>query len=145
MVTIERIVIKGASGYCCIDEAFNDKVIITPGSISYEYVPAIETEINPKRKWRYITNGQIFKMTFENIAEMLAGIIDNGIDEICTDVREIEINVTYSDKTRFKEIYWVTGDYFQELFRVIKKMVPECEDIPAVLLTSEDYEEDDDE
>lgn len=77
-------------------------------------------------------------MTFENIAEMLAGIIDNGIDEICTDVGGIEINVTYSDKTRFKEIYWVTGDYFQELFRVIKKMVPESEDIPAVLLTSED-------
>lgn len=50
MADIIRIMIKGASGSCCIDEAYNDKVTITSESISYEYVPSIETEINPKRK-----------------------------------------------------------------------------------------------
>lgn len=41
MPEIERIVIKGASGYCCIDEAFNDKVTIMPELIAYEYAPAV--------------------------------------------------------------------------------------------------------
>ena len=39
MPDINRIVIKGSSGYCCVDEAFNDKVTITEDSISYEYIP----------------------------------------------------------------------------------------------------------
>ena len=109
--------------------------------VGYEYVPAYETEINPKRKWRYKTNSQIFKMKFDSIAEMISGIIKNGIDICCTDVGEIEFHITYSDKSKFKEIYWATGDSFKELFGVIKQIVPDCEDIPAVLLTSEDYED----
>lgn len=38
MEYIVRIVIKGASGYCPADEAYNDKVTLTPGSISYEFL-----------------------------------------------------------------------------------------------------------
>lgn len=45
MPDINRIVIKGSSGYCCVDEAFNDKVTITEDSISYEYIPYMESEI----------------------------------------------------------------------------------------------------
>lgn len=39
MAEITRIVIKGSSGYCYYDEAFNDKVTITQDLIAYEYVP----------------------------------------------------------------------------------------------------------
>lgn len=142
MEDIIRIVIKGASGYCCIDEAYNDKITITSESISYEYVPSIETEINPKRKWSYKTNSPIFKMKFDHIAKMIPEIIERGIDEFCTDIGGIEFNITYADKTKFKEIYWAPGDYFNELFGMIKNLVPDCEYTPAVLLTSADYEED---
>ncbi|MBQ4530039.1 MAG: hypothetical protein IJA36_05455 [Lachnospiraceae bacterium] len=45
MADIVRIVIKGASGYCCLDDAFNDKVTITGESISYEYIPDVEKEM----------------------------------------------------------------------------------------------------
>lgn len=141
MADIVRIVIKGSSGYCCFDEAFNDKVTITPESISYEYLPYIETDINPKRKWNYKTNSQIFKMKYEGIAAMLPGIIERGVEEFCTDIVGIEFNITHSDKTKFKETYWVPGDYFEELFIAIKSLVPESEYTPAVLLTSEDYDD----
>lgn len=47
----------------------------------------------------------------------------------------------YSDKTKFKKIYRVSGDNFEELFKIIKSLVLECEYTPAVLMTSEDYEE----
>lgn len=138
MAEITRIVIKGSSGYCCYDEAFNDKVTITQDSIEYKYVPYQGTDINPNRKWSYKTNSPIFKMKYVEIASMLSEVVERGVEEFCTDIGGIEINITYSDKTKFKETYCVPGDYFEELFVAIKSLVPECEYTPAVLLTSED-------
>lgn len=142
---IARIVIKGASGYGSADEAYNDKVTITPTSISYEYNPMYESELNPSRKWSYKTNSPIFRMMYDKVAGMLPAIIERGIQEFCTDIGGIEFNITYSDKTKFKEIYWVPGDYFEELLVAIKRMVPETEYTPAVLLTSEDFDDEEDE
>ena len=142
---IARIVIKGASGYGSADEAYNDKVTITPTSISYEYKPMYESELNPGRKWSYKTNSPIFRMMYDKVAGMLPAIIERGIQEFCPDIGGIEFNITYSDKTKFIEIYWVPGDYFEELLVAIKRMVPETEYTPAVLLTSEDFDDDEDE
>ena len=142
---IARIVIKGASGYGSADEAYNDKFTITPTSISYEYKPMYESELNPSRKWSYKTNSPIFRMMYDKVAGMLPAIIVRGIQEFCTDIGGIEFNITYSDKTKFKEIYWVPGDYFEELLVAIKRMVPETEYTPAVLLTSEDFDDEEDE
>lgn len=141
MVDIIRIVIKGSSGYCCYDEAYNDKVTITEDSISYEYIPAVESEINPKRKWMYKTNSPLFKNKFEEIRSMLPGILEKENELFCTDIGGIEFIITYSDKTKVKEIYWVPGDYFSDLFSLIKGIIPETEYTPAVLLTSDDYDE----
>ena len=142
---IARIVIKGASGYGSADEAYNDKVTITPTSISYEYKPMYESELNPSRKWSYKTNSPIFRMMYDKVAGMLPTIIERGVQEFCTDIGGIEFTITYSDKTKFKEIYWVPGDYFEELLVAIKRMVPETEYTPAVLLTSEDFDDEEDE
>ena len=145
MADIVRIVIKGASGYCCFDDAFNDKVTLTNDSISYEYIPCVESEMNQKRKWSYKTNSPLFKMQYEQISSMLSDTIEKEVLEFCTDIGGIEFNITYSDKTKFKEIYWVPGDYFRDLFAVIKSLVPASEDTPVVLMTSEDYEDEEDE
>ena len=142
---IARIVIKGASGYGSADEAYNDKVTITPTSISYEYKPMYESELNLSRKWSYKTNSPIFRMMYDKVAGMLPAIIERGIQEFCTDIGGIEFNITYSDKTKFKEIYWAPGDYFEELLVAIKRMVPETEYTPVVLLTSEDFDDEEDE
>lgn len=145
MKYITRIVIKGVSCYGPADEAYNDKVTITPTSISYEYKPMYESELNPSRKWSYKTNSPIFRMMYDKVAGMLPAIIERGVQEFCTDIGGIEFTITYSDKTKFKEIYWVTGDYFEELFVAIKRMVPEMEYTPVVLLTSEDFDDEEDE
>lgn len=101
----------------------------------------METELNPKRKWSYKTNSPIFKMMYGDIARMLPGIIEKGVEEFCTDIGGIEFNITYSDKSKFKETYWVPGDYFEDLFEAIMSLVPESEYTPAVLLTSKDFED----
>ena len=72
---------------------------------------------------------------------MVSSAIKEEILEFCTDIGGIEFNITYSDKTKFKETYWVTSDYFDELFTEIKSLVPETENIPVVLMTSKDYDE----
>lgn len=50
---IIKITIKGGSGYCCFDEAFDDKISITSSSIAYEYKPHpySNLETNVHRKW----------------------------------------------------------------------------------------------
>lgn len=141
MADIKKITIKGSSGYCCADEAFNDEVTITEDMISYEYKPLLESELNPIRKWSYKTNSPIYRMKYETLVEMMPDIIDIEIEEICTDIGGIKFNIEYSDNTEFKKVYWIPGDRFADCFRLIKSLVPECEYVPAVLLTKEDYNE----
>ncbi|MCC0645673.1 hypothetical protein KGF41_15540 [Clostridioides sp. ZZV14-6150] len=140
MLEIVRIVIKGSSGYCCVDEAFKDKVTITSMSITYEYTPYMETQINPRRTWSYKTDSPLFKMIYCKIADIIPGVIEREVTEFSTDIGGIEFDITYFDKSKFKKIYWVLGDYFEDLFKVIKQLIPETEYTPAVLLTSDDYE-----
>ena len=141
MADIVKIVIKGSSGYCRIEEAFNDKIIITSSSISYEYIPYMETEINPVRKWSYKTTSPIFKMKYDELVAKLSEIITSEILFCCTDIGDIEFNITYSDKTKWKNTFCIPGDFFDELFKLIRSMVPECEYTPAVLLTSKDVKD----
>ncbi len=139
MNEIIKVVIKGASGFCCEDEAYHDRLVITPEGMNYEYIPLVESEINPKRKWKYITTSPVYREMYRRIVEMIPGIIQSETVEECTDIGGIEFQITYSDKNKVKKLFWVQGDYFADLFNLIKKIVPECEYIPAVLLTSEDY------
>ncbi len=97
MAEIKKIMIKGASGYCHIDESFEDKVSITPTSIEYEYVPHTETEINTKRKWSYRTDSPIFKKLYSDIVEMIPEIIVREVTDTCLDIGGIEFYITYSD------------------------------------------------
>lgn len=59
---IVKIVIKGASGYCSVDEAYKDKISLTDSSISYEYKPheMSRLENNVYRKWTYKTTSPIY-------------------------------------------------------------------------------------
>ena len=52
-----------------------------------------------------------------------------------------DYTVTYEDKSKKHVCYWCTGEEFEDLFRLIKQLVPETEYVPAVLLTSDDHEE----
>lgn len=137
---IIRVVIKGASGYTSVDEAFKDKLTITRDSIRYEYIPMIATEINPVRRWSYKTTSPIFQKYFDDLTRLIPGmLVWEGI--FIKDVGPITFLITYADNTKEKREFYLSGDDFKEVFSVVKKMVPGCEYVPAVLLTSEDYAE----
>ena len=140
---IIRIVIKGASGYGPVDEAYEDKVILTPSSISYEYTPHphAQSETNIHKKWLYKTTSPAFRNLFDAIAAKAPEYLYNN-DELlmALDIGPIDLIVTFEDKHKESLHLYCPSEYFADLFRMIKQMVPGCEDIPAVLLTQEDYE-----
>lgn len=140
---IVRIVIKGESGYGPVDEAFTDKVTITESSIKYEYKPhpCSNLETNTPRKWSYSTDSPLFKHVFKQVAEMTPKYLYSDDILFVTDIGATEIIATFEDKHRESANFFCPSEYFEEYFRLIKEMVPKTEYIPAVLLTSEDYEE----
>ena len=142
MSNVIKIVISGESGYCSYDEAYKDKVTLEPASMSYEYIPFNATEINPIRKWRYTTTSPIFRSLYSQVANEVQNVLHNTTELFCTDIGSISFSITFSDKSKEKKTFCCPGDEFNNLFALIKKMIPECEYVPAVLLTKEDYNED---
>ena len=143
MADIIRITIKGGSGYGPIDEAYSDKVTIDRDSIRYEYKPVVESEINTPRKWSYKTSSPIYQKLFREAAAAVEGILNWEEEPFVTDLGVTIFTVTYTDKTKATRDFILPGDAFKECFAIIKQMVPGCEYVPAVLLTSEDYDDGD--
>ncbi len=141
MADIIRIVIKGGSGYGPADEAFSDKVTIGRDFIRYEYTPVVESEINMPRKWAYKTSSPIFQKLFREAAAAVEIILDREDGPFAADAGITSFTVTYADKTKATRDFFLPGDDFKDCFAIIRQMVPGCEYTPAVLLTSEDYDE----
>ncbi len=140
---IIKIVIKGTSGYGPIDEAYTDKVTITADSISYEYKPHPQSQLetNIYRKWSYRTTSPIFRELYRRVAEMVPQYLTDNVMPFVKDTGKTEIIATYEDGHKKKADYFCSSDFFKEWFLLIKKLVPGCEYVPAVLLTEEDYVE----
>ena len=100
--------------------------------------------MNPKRKWSYKTDSPLFKVLYSRVVEILPRYLEEDIERFYTDIGGIECIVTYSDKSKYKNIFWVPSDDFKDLFRIIKQMIPSTEYTPAVLLTSDDFEDEED-
>ena len=141
MADIIRIIIKGGSGYGPVDEAYSDKVTIDHDSIRYEYEPVVENDINAPRKLSYKTTSPIFQKLFTEAATAVEGILNREEGPFVTDLGVTTFTVTYADKTKATRDFILPGDEFKECFDIVKQMVPGCEYTPAVLLTSEDYDE----
>ena len=58
-----------------------------------------------------------------------------------TDIGPTTITATFEDKHRETVNYYCPSDFFADYFKTIRQMVPSCESIPTVLLTSDDFED----
>ena len=143
MKGIIRIVIKSASGYGPISEAYEDKLVITPSSISYEYKPYSQeaSEYNIYKKWSYKTTSPVFEEIYRNVAKMTPYFLYNDEVLFVTDIGPTTITATFEDKHRETVNYYCPSDFFADYFKTIRQMVPSCESIPTVLLTSDDFED----
>lgn len=138
MGKITRIIISGSSGFCTVDQAYTDKITVTEGSLAYEYKPMHETLVHPSRKWSYKSNNLAFQNMYDELVNEMPFIINYDKELFCTDVGGIEFIITYSDKTKFKKMFFLSGDEFEQCFQIIKRVVPGCEAVPRVLMTESD-------
>jgi hypothetical protein len=136
-----RITIKGSSGYCPVDVAFHDRISLTPNSIEYTYKPYYESEINRPQRWFYKTDSPMFSVLYHQVEVLLPRYLDSDEKLMCTDLGITEIIVTYEDKSCRSESWCCPSKWFSELFAVIKKMIPACEDVPEVLTANGDKKE----
>ena len=141
MADIIRIIIKGGSGYGPVDEAYSDKITINRDSVRYEYEPVVESNINVPRKWSYRTTSPIFQKLFTEAAAAVERILNREEELFVTDIGVTTFMIRYADKTKATRDFFLPGDEFKECFDIVKQMVPGCEYTPAVLLTSEDNDE----
>lgn len=141
MKTITRIVIKRYIGYFDDPKFTSNKVTVTENSIAYEYVPQYEFQHPGIIKWSYKTNNPIFQETYSEIVQMIPEILAKKLDIRAMDIGPIEFTITYSDKTRVRRTFEIDGDFFKDLFALIKRLVPMMEEVPEVLLTSDDYDD----
>ena len=131
---IVKLIIRGASGYGPVDEAYNDKLTVDASAISYELKPVIESGTHPARKWSYKTNSLLYLERFNQLCACLPAVIARIPEEaFCTDIGGIDFTFTYDDGTKEKKNFWLPGSYFQDAFDIIKAMIPPCEETPAVL------------
>ena len=93
------------------------------------------------RNWRYRTESPVFREHFHELVSVMPVVIENDTEMFCTDIGGIEFIVTFDDKTRWKQVFWLPGDKFRECFKLIRQMVPACEKTLEMLLLSEDFEE----
>ena len=99
---IVRIIIKGGSGYGCADDAYEDKIVLTESSISYEYKPhpMSQSEFNVHRKWSYKTDSPLFKSIFTEVATKTPEYLHNDEILFACDIGPTIITATYEDKHR---------------------------------------------
>ena len=144
MADIVRIIIKGASGYGPVEEAYEDKLVITSSSISYEYKPHPESNSkrNIYRKWSYKTTSPMFKEIYGRITKMTPYFLHNREVLFVTDIGPTIITAVFADNHKETVNLFCPSDFFKDYFRTIKRLVPACERTPAVLLTSEDFKYD---
>lgn len=141
MSDIVRLVIKGESGYGCIDDAYNEKITLTRSSIRYEYRPHVESETNYFRSWSYQTNSPIYRNMFDELVALLPEVLAKEDLMGAMDIGATTFIASYADKSKAKRVFFLPGDEFANIFSIIKQMVPNAECTPSVLLTSEDYRE----
>ena len=111
---------------------------MTESSISYEYKLIDDTEGHSFRKWTYNTTSPEFKEVFREVAAMTPAVMDNDEDLLADDIGPTEITVTYDDRHQQRRCFFCPSEYFADYFRLIKKLVPQCERVPVVLRTEED-------
>ena len=114
MNDIIKITISGVSGFCPVDEAYSDKVTITPSSISYEYKPHTESrlETNIYRKWSYKTTSPIFQELYKRIAEMTPKYLIGGDALYVCDGSPTIITATFQDKHKESAVFYSSSDFF---------------------------------
>ena len=133
MVEIKKITIKGGSGWCPPYEAYEDTVIVTEKGISYSLKYSEEKPWQPSRniKWSYRADSRRFRDLFMQLQNAVLPIMELEEFAWC-DARMNMFIVLFSDGSKKEKVFFGSSKLFDKCFRIAKKMIPPCEEVPGV-------------
>ncbi len=125
----EKIIIKGYSGFCISEEAYEDQLIITPESVEYELKTQEESWLEPK-SWKYTSKSKAFSVLYQGLASAAASIVES---EFCVDVLDapqVEMKLHFSDSSTLSKniAEYIPG--METLVMLIGYLVPSVEEMP---------------
>lgn len=141
MERIERIIIKCSSGYCCIDDAFNDCMIIEKNRISYSYKPVMPLDNTIEEKWEYDNQNKNYNGLFCKLEQAVLKVIHTPMEYDSKDTGSVEFDVFFTDETIWNKTFWAPTDTFENVFSILKEMIPSGVLVPTALHMPFEHEE----
>lgn len=141
MKQIKSVTIKSESGYFAIQNGYKDTLVLSSDTIKYHYKPTFAKNLFPERKWSYKTNNIEYKEIFDNFSKNVEQLILNFEEPHYLDAGYIGFTIKYDDNSNIYAETFTPSDEFDEVLSLIRTVVPNFEQMPAVL----DYELLDDE
>lgn len=85
---------------------YKDELVVTPNSVSYDFIPNKETKINPKKSFHFETNDVLFNANAHVFGFIIAGELDE-IDDLYVEGEGMTtFDIDFVDNSRFyKEIH----------------------------------------
>lgn len=153
MSKIVKVVIKGTSGYCSIDDAYEEKITITSSKIKYHYLPELLknrdrcdieafSSVMPEIKFSTYYGPNFIQRQFEEIADLALATLNRNDIEECCDIGGTEITVFYDNGTKMSNTYYTFRYSFCTLLEAVKRLFKVTGLIPEMLKTEDmDIEE----
>ena len=126
MPDIIRITIKSTSRTC------RDRLTLRPDRILYTCRPTAENGDCTVRIWTYTSSAPAFRRLFREAAAAVLGILERDDLPYLTGPGVISLRIDFADRTRLKWNYAPSCVSFRECFDAVKRMIPPCEEEPAV-------------
>lgn len=130
--TIKKITLWSYSGFGTIDTAYEDKLVLTPDSISYEYKPKLICDGNSVRKWSYKSSSSEFLKKYNDLLPIMPVILEKEPREIM-DAPGITIKVVFEDKTTEEYDLSFEHQNMGYLLEHLRSFVPPMEELVGLL------------
>ncbi len=140
MKHIKRITLRSGSGYCCIEDAYTDRLTVTAGSVRYEYVP-YSAEFADKWGWSYRSTASTFRELFGELEKTVPGLLADDEECLICDGGMTELIVTYEDGTRAKKDITHRPTGYDTLIAILRRMIPLQNSAMPMILREYDEEE----
>ena len=123
-----------------IDDAWEDRIVITDHNVHYEFKP--ETPVKPKPiSWTAKTFNPAYIDLFYKLSNVVLKRIEAPPLEMYCDIGDITLSVVFSDKRRKTQSYGVPPEELEPCFSIMKQMVNLVTKAPGGMLYEEEYEE----
>lgn len=122
MEQVTKIIISTTSGYGIINDAWEDRIVITDHNVHYEFKPETQDKHKPI-SWTAKANNPEHILLFNMLSKVVLEKIEAPMTSICCDVGVITLSLTFTDKQKKSRSFIVLERDLNPCFSIVKKIV----------------------